>query len=229
MLLFDSTTGYRLISPAFIIPQWGGVIAFNQGHQHSPRNVAEIFSIFRSQLLTLLGVPSLPNGVRLAKKGAGEATESAPLSEWQINALLRRRTRENAEGAGQTLKSIVSLVEKLGNMPVGMDVRGDVLRALEELESVRRHLQRKDFVSFLFLFEHQVPGASTTAEQFAHSRLALSLSSRAFFNPGMLGQLYFPAEHTYAIYMLFAPASMPLIVTLIKEIRNWRRSKQKVE
>jgi GPI-anchor transamidase subunit S len=59
--------------------------------------------------------------------------------------------------------------------------------------------------------------------------LALSLASKAFFNPGMLGQLYFPAEHTYAIYMLFAPASMPLIVTLIREIRDWRKGRKNKE
>lgn len=67
---------------------------------------------------------------------------------------------------------------------------------------------------------------------FSHSREALKLSSKAFFNPGMVGQLYFPAEHKYAIYMLFAPASMPLIVTMVKEIKRWirsKRQKQKVD
>jgi len=137
MLLYNSTAGYRLTSPAFIVPQWGGVIAFNQGHPYAPQNGRDIFSIFRSQLLTLLGVPSLPTGVELAKQKTGEGVQFPPLSEWQIDALLRRRMRENVEGASQTLRSIVSLVEKLENMPVGMDVKGDVLRALGELESVR--------------------------------------------------------------------------------------------
>lgn len=66
----------------------------------------------------------------------------------------------------------------------------------------------------------------TAVDLFTHARDALTYSSRAFFNPGMVGQLYFPAEHKYAIYMLFAPASMPLIVTLIKEIREWRKAKK---
>jgi phosphatidylinositol glycan class S len=66
----------------------------------------------------------------------------------------------------------------------------------------------------------------TALELFTRARDALTYSSRAFFNPGMVGQLYFPAEHKYAIYMLFAPASMPLIVTLIKELRSWRKSKK---
>jgi len=209
MLLHNSTTGIRLTSPAFIIPQWGGVIVFNHGHPYSPHSAAEIFSFFRSQLLTLLGVPPLPSNVDLAANEDQEDTQTPPLSEWQVDALLRRRLRENTEGTSQTLRSIVSLVEKLENMPVGMDVKGDVLRALEELESILT--------------------ATTISERFTHSRRALSFASRAFFNPGMLGQLYFPAEHTYAIYMLFAPASMPLIVTLIKEIREWRKAKKNKE
>jgi len=137
MFLYNSTIGMRLTSPAFIIPQWRGIIAFNQGDQHSPHNTAEIFSILRSQLLIPLGVESLPTGVELAKREAGEVSLSSPLSEWQIDGLLRRRMRRNVEGVIQTLGRIVSLVTKLENMLVGRDGKGDVLRAPEELESVR--------------------------------------------------------------------------------------------
>lgn len=52
-----------------------------------------------------------------------------------------------------------------------------------------------------------------------HSQRALELSSKAFFNPGMVGMLYFPAEHKYAIYMLFVPASLPLVLMLVREIK----------
>jgi phosphatidylinositol glycan class S len=65
----------------------------------------------------------------------------------------------------------------------------------------------------------------SAVELFTRSRNALKYSSRAFFNPGMVGQLYFPAEHKYAIYMLFVPASMPLVVTLLKELRSLRKAK----
>lgn len=66
----------------------------------------------------------------------------------------------------------------------------------------------------------------TTVDLFTRSRNALKYSSQAFFNPGMVGQLYFPAEHKYAIYMLFVPASMPLVVTLIKEIKSWIKARK---
>jgi GPI-anchor transamidase subunit S len=57
---------------------------------------------------------------------------------------------------------------------------------------------------------------------------ALTLSSRAFFNPGMLAMLYFPVEHKYAVYTpLFAPVSVPILVATIKEFRAWRKERRK--
>jgi len=59
-----------------------------------------------------------------------------------------------------------------------------------------------------------------------HSQRALELSSKAFFNPGMVGMLYFPAEHKYAIYMLFIPASLPLVLMLVREIKDFRKARK---
>lgn len=113
---------------------------FNPGHDLAPRSLAQIFSLFRSQLLSLLGVPALPSNVEM-KQITGQGPK--PLSDWQVDALIRRRSRGNADESVQALNSIVKLVNKLENMPVGMDVKGDVLRALEELEMVSFFSSRK--------------------------------------------------------------------------------------
>jgi GPI-anchor transamidase subunit S len=56
-----------------------------------------------------------------------------------------------------------------------------------------------------------------------HSAQALTLASRAFFNPGMLPLLYFPAEHKYAVYTpLFASAMIPMVVSVVREFKAWR-------
>jgi len=55
---------------------------------------------------------------------------------WQLDALTRRRTLENAKLAKETLKSTVLLVDKIANMPVDKFVRGDVQNALDALELV---------------------------------------------------------------------------------------------
>lgn len=59
------------------------------------------------------------------------------------------------------------------------------------------------------------------------------ISSRAFFNPNMLGQLYFPDEHKYAVYTpLFGPLAVPLLVAglrLLKEKRHTAAQKRAVK
>lgn len=56
---------------------------------------------------------------------------------------------------------------------------------------------------------------------------ALTLSARAFFAPGMLGLLYFPAEHTAAVYTpLFASVAVPLVAAVVREGRLWRAERR---
>ena len=73
---------------------------------------------------------------------------------------------------------------------------------------------------------HETSRFSPTAALKASAR-ALTLSSRAFFNPGMLALLYFPAEHKYAVYTpLFASVAAPLVGAVLREIAAWRRSRK---
>jgi GPI-anchor transamidase subunit S len=76
---------------------------------------------------------------------------------------------------------------------------------------------------------HQVfaQGTSSLMSALRHSSDALTRSSRAFFNPGMLALLYFPAEHKYAVYTpLFASVAAPLIATVLRELAAWRKERK---
>ena len=88
-----------------------------------------VFHNFANQLAALLGVPPVAPG-----SGVGE---SSILSDWQLDALLRRRALQNVQGSQDTLHSIVKLVDQINNMPVGQVVRNDVLDALASLDEVR--------------------------------------------------------------------------------------------
>lgn len=69
--------------------------------------------------------------------------------------------------------------------------------------------------------------AYSLEDTFKHSARAATLSSRAFFNPGMLALLYFPAEHKYAVYTpLFASAVIPLFVAALREVMAWKRERR---
>ncbi|KAH9947537.1 phosphatidylinositol-glycan biosynthesis class S protein [Amylocystis lapponica] len=200
--------GLPVASNAFILPQWGGVVLYNPPASASPSSsrlstsdLDSAFAIFHYQLMTLLGVPGLSAHLI--------SNQSATFTDWQLDALLRRRAVENVMGSRETLRSIVRLVDQIENMPVGKDVQGDVQDALAALD--------------------QTYSAASTSPALAlhHSSRALTLSSRAFFNPGMLALLYFPAEHKYAVYTpLFASVAAPLVATLVREVLAWRRARR---
>ncbi len=127
--------GQPISSDSFILPQWGGIVLLNlpaDGTSKLHLTEAEldhVFSGFRAQLLRLIGVSELPPEVRSAEP-------SLPLTDFQLDTLYRQRAFENAGSSKETLQSIVKLVDQISNMPVGQDVRDDVLEALSSLEVV---------------------------------------------------------------------------------------------
>ena len=81
-----------------------------------------------------LGVSKLPPGLERSNMDHTDV-----LSDWQLDALLRRRTFENAQGSQDTLSSIVKLIDRIENMPVGDGVRDDVQNALYALMKASDH------------------------------------------------------------------------------------------
>ncbi|KAI6124410.1 phosphatidylinositol-glycan biosynthesis class S protein-domain-containing protein [Pisolithus croceorrhizus] len=202
------TQGSPTKRAVFLLPQWGGIYILNHlGHVGTRTHLTAVdlslvFSAFADQLSALLGVSSLPHGVK--------SDDPFTLSDWQLDAVLRYRALENIVGTQQTLHSIVKLVDQIKNMPVDETVRGDVQNALTALEQAYQ----------------STSGLPITILQ--RSREALSSASHAFFNPGMLALLYFPAEHKYAVYTpLFVSIAVPLIVALGRELHAWRREHRK--
>ncbi|KAH9061068.1 phosphatidylinositol-glycan biosynthesis class S protein-domain-containing protein [Lactarius vividus] len=213
---FDSHSPLRILndagqpisSDAFVLPQWGGIVLLNlptdvpPKHHLTETELDHVFSSFQTQLRRLIGVSDLPPGVQ-------SADPDDPLTDFQLDTLYRQRALENAGSSKETLQSIIKLVHQIPNMPVGQDVRDDVRGALSALE-------------VLYAGVWRVP-----ASALQHSSRALTLASRAFFNPGMLALLYFPAEHKYAVYTpLFAPVAVPLVVTLLREVSAWRKDRR---
>jgi len=127
--------GQPISSNSFVLPQWGGIVLLNLPVDTPPKlRLAEaeldhVFIGFRAQLLRLLGVSELPSELQLSEP-------SRPLTDFQLETLYRQRTFENAGSTRETLQSIVKLVDQISNMPVGQDVRNDVLEALSALEVV---------------------------------------------------------------------------------------------
>jgi len=196
---------------SFIVPRWGGVIIYNPASTSTTlptKTLHNHLSVFRRQLNQLLGVPPLPPSL-------ARTQTHTDITEWQLDALFRRRTRENVKDSRDALGSTTRLVDSITSLPVGKAVRDDVRGALDSLFTL--HLSSSEATAALL----------SPLDRLKLSAKALKLSSRAFFHPSMVGMLYFPAEHTYAVYLpLFAPALMPLVVALIKEIKAWRQERR---
>ncbi|KAG9004009.1 GPI transamidase component [Tulasnella sp. JGI-2019a] len=193
---------------AFTIPQWGSIVVLNPPADSTSllhlnmNDLSRPFSQFDTQLRALLGVQ--PHGLEV--KNRMTSYRNGPISQWQIDALLRHRVMENVHGSIDTVNSIVKLVDRIKGMPVGDSVKSDVeltLSALEQVQWISRT-------------------GGSLEDMLKASAKASVHSSKAFFNPDMVAMLYFPAEHKYAVYTpLFAPIAVPLVVAAIREIKSW--------
>ncbi|KAJ3891189.1 phosphatidylinositol-glycan biosynthesis class S protein-domain-containing protein [Lentinula edodes] len=210
-LIILNPDGTPSSSSAFLIPQWGGIVILNLPTpppttlELTFRDLRTPFSSFSRQLLTLLGFPRLPSSL------SSSLSSSKTVSSWQIDTLLRQRTHENVMRSHDTLRSTVTLVSQIDGMPVDEQVQSQVQGSLKALHELFAHARNN----------------LTLNEMLVHSARALTLSSKAFFHPGMLAMLYFPAEHKYAVYTpLFASAMIPLLAAGLREIAAWRKERR---
>ncbi|OCF56400.1 hypothetical protein L486_06344 [Kwoniella mangroviensis CBS 10435] len=206
---------------SFLLPQFGSVYLLNPPSTqpssgetyHLPSSaLTSSFHLFTQHLYSLLAIPELydPGKIHLPPSSSPLLPRSQlwqPISSWQIHQILESRLKENLEESKKTLIGIKRLVDKIKEMKVGKNVRDDVSGAVERLESIS--------------------SAKSPLENFILSRDSVNLANKAFFDPSMMGLLYFPDEHKFAVYTpLFAPIAVPLLLGLIKEFIAWKRKRR---
>ncbi|CAO1626198.1 unnamed protein product [Sympodiomycopsis kandeliae] len=129
------------------------------------------------------------------------------LNQWhQKRNLIKTRTKESVE----TLQAIYTSISKLKNL---------------EIDSKVQH-----YVSSCLFALHQIESGNNQIEA---SLNALVNSLSAYHHPKLLGILYFPMEHVYAVYTpLFGPLAVPLLLVGIKELKRIvkeRKRKKKIQ
>ncbi|WFD32497.1 hypothetical protein MSPP1_003545 [Malassezia sp. CBS 17886] len=220
-------TGDVVANPAWLVPQWGGVVVWNRdGATDAPgatltlAELREPLHLFAEQLTALLGLDS------------DRVSSNDDALALAVDGLQWRRTTGNARAAVETLASIVRLVGKIPNLGVGPAVRDHFTAALARLDELARErgvrgggdgdAEREEHR------HHNSPPPDSASVPPLQRALALAaqaqtLASEAFFHPSMLAMLYFPDEHKYAVYTpLFGPLIVPLLVALLRELRAWR-------
>ncbi|GAA5958871.1 hypothetical protein JCM8115_000671 [Rhodotorula mucilaginosa] len=197
---------------SFISPQRGGVVIYNPpspAHEQPPSVPLDLplsalrpaFCIFERQLRALLGVPLVPPGGAMLTCGRA-------LSPHDVDSLAKRRLREATGDTVETLAATVKLASEIQNMQINAGVQRRVEAALDQLD--------------------EAASTNTVISALSHVATAQSLASRAYFDPSMMGLLYFPDEHKYAVYTpLFGPVAVPLLLSLLKEFKLWREEKRK--
>lgn len=202
------------------------------------------FATFEKQLRTLLGAPNMP--LLDSSQVTATAIPASAQAAITVDSLLRKRILEVSRESVQTLGSIVRLVDKIKVLGVGSAVRDDVRSSLARLRRAQALMtprassddgsQAEDgdvsaAAADRMCFREGALSPSTAPLSPLNTLLDLShtsalLSSRAFFNPHMLGQLYFPDEHKYAVYTpLFGPLAVPLLVAGLRLLRERRADK----
>merc|ERR1712137_1168220 len=112
-----------------------------------------------------------------------QETPSSGIAEWELDNLIRHRTWQNLHSATTDLHSLSELVTSLTNMVISDNIQTTVLESLDAMEKAQKALLAEDL--------------SVALQQ---SRIAMKKAHEAFFDPNMLGMLYFPDEHKFAIY-----------------------------
>ncbi|BEI84378.1 hypothetical protein CcaverHIS002_0409820 [Cutaneotrichosporon cavernicola] len=201
---------------SFLIPQFGSVVLLNPPAEAGAYTLSldaldRPFKQFTEHLYGLLSLPALfdklhpcPETVPKGGKTRAQRGLRDPLTVWQLDTILRVRMAENAAEGRKTLGGIVRLVDKIKEMQLGSGVRDKVLGAVRRLEELPDTAQDM-----------------SPLNAFVLSRDAVGLANEAFFDPSMMGLLYFPDQHKFAVYTpLFAPIGVSIVVGILREIVN---------
>ncbi|GAA5999289.1 hypothetical protein JCM5350_005600 [Sporobolomyces pararoseus] len=216
-IIKTGSSGVDTTTTSFITPQRGGLVIYNPpcssqdstSNSNTPPPLSSAFKTFAQQFKLLLGLPTT------TPEGEGEGGES---STKEIDDLILMRIEESLKDSTSSLINLVRTVtesEELGgglasNVSVSLKVRERVLKALDLLDTAR-----------------DCQPTCSLSDRLTLISQAQSLATKAYFDPSLLPMLYFPQEHKYAVYTpLFGPVSVPLIVGLIREIKEWRKRKR---
>ena len=222
-LFIVDEAGNPVESNAFISARWGGMMIVNPPAvpplltdgttttSASPTvvslDVHPMMEVFLSQIRSLLHFDSRPSSSERESGAAGGVVGNlvvdepldAAFTDWELDAWLRRRGLENVATSAATLKSLSDLLDKVQNIVINDEIGREVETALRSCQRAIEALSR-----------------NRLADAYVASKEALDSSEKAFFDPSLLENLYFPDDQKFAIYMpLFLPIGLPIATSLV--------------
>lgn len=179
---------------SWLIPQWGGVKIVNL---YNSSSVPEHLSKADLDPVVLTLAEQLASLLGLP---------ATPLSlPVRLSSLTRERATELILSASSTLGALSRLTLKLTSIAIPDNVAASVDETLSRLDTACADLREARYEDAL-----------------RSARVAEQQAEKAFFDPSMVGQVYFPDEHKVAVYVpLLGPMAVPLVMALIKEVKAW--------
>ncbi|CAM4667770.1 GPI-anchor transamidase component PIGS [Caretta caretta] len=214
-LYIQDKDGAAVGTNAFHSPRWGGIMVYNIDHPVPDKaplplwvdvDMVRVMEVFLAQLRLLFGISqvSLPEEFLLESPG------NDGLTDWELDRLLWTRTVENIATVSTTLTSLAQLLDKIGNIVIKDDVASEVYHAVASAQTAMLEL-----------------ASGRLGSAFQASKEAVTSSERAFFDPSLLHLLYFPDDQKFAIYIpLFLPMAVPILLSLVKILREAKQSKK---
>ena len=185
---------------SWIVPQWGGVQILNPTGKHTESLTADDL---RPVMLTFADQLTSLLGL----------PQSPPSLALRISSLTRERATSLILSASSTLGALSRLTLKLTSIAIPDTVAKSVDETIYRLTEACEDIKEGRYEKAL-----------------ANARIAEGEAEHAFFEPSMVGQVYFPEEHKVAVYVpLLGPMAVPLVMALIKELRSLREKKAKTE
>lgn len=185
---------------SWVIPQWGGVQILNPNSGQTESLTADDL---RPVMFTFADQLTSLLGL----------PQSPPSLALRISSLTRERATSLILSASSTLGALSRLTLKLTSIAIPDTVAKSVDETIHRLTEACEDIREGRYEKAL-----------------ANARIAEGEAEHAFFEPSMVGQVYFPEEHKVAVYVpLLGPMAVPLVMAFIKEIRKFREKKTKTE
>ncbi|PSK50381.1 GPI transamidase component PIG-S [Elsinoe australis] len=180
---------------SWMIPQWGGVQILNPTSAQVKRG-ALVKEDLQPIMLTF-------TEQLVTLLGLPRTPSSLPI---QLGTLTRERAASLILSASSTLGALSRLTLKLTSIAIPETVAQSVDKTIGHLDQACNDLRNARYNSAL-----------------EHARIAENEAEQAFFEPSMVGQVYFPDEHKVAVYVpMLGPMAVPLVMALLKELKKLR-------
>lgn len=177
---------------SWLVPQWGGVHILNLGAETVPQTLSAD---------ALAPAMHTFSDQLVSLFGLSQAPASLPL---RISTLERVRAASLITTTSSTLGALAQVYQKLPSIPVPDIVAQSAALAIAHLQQACDSLHQGSF-----------------HEALENARIAQGEAEKAFFERSMVGQVYFPDEHKFAVYLpLLGPVGVPLIMAALKELKS---------